>query len=395
MKKFWDFQFKKETQLLPLFLNQSFRGVAVSLLSLFSAVYIYKTFSSLTGQENLGLLAVFSFFLFLNVFKFIFFLLAEELSLKLGLKKMVYLGLFCLFLGVFSLLFSLKQPVWIFLTPLFWGASVGLYWFGRHGLVIKQGREEDFGKQLGLANALVVIFLLGVPFLGGLLINFAGYRALFIASLCFLFLAALILKSTKDEKTHTDTNLTEVLGLFRTHKRMLVAYMGDAAGTTIYGVAIPLYLFFILKRELSLGEFFSLSMVLVALIDLMIGRWIDIKGKSQVIGFGAILSFLVWLGRFFTVEIGLLLIFDILDRITTGMTGIPLSVLSYEKALDGHSTGRAVLFREIAISFGSVFACFLLILLALAGIDLKYSFLAAAAFCLLPLTILRHEEKQD
>jgi MFS family permease len=161
---------------------------------------------------------------------------------------------------------------------------------------------------------------------------------------------------------------------------------------TIYGVAIPLYLFLILKKELSLGEFFSLSMVLVALIDLVIGRWIDIKGKSKVIGFGAIISLLVWLARFLTGQVGVLLLLDVLDRITTGMTGIPLSVLTYEKALDGHSTGRALLFREVALSFGSILACLCLILLTLLGIEMKFSFLVAGFFSLLPLLIAKGEK---
>lgn len=389
MERFLDFQFRKEVKLWPLFLNQSFRAVAVSLLSLFSSIYIYKTLLSLTNQESIALLSVFIFFLGLYGFKLISTLFAEELSLKLGLKKQIYFGLLFLALCLFILALSLKQPLWLFWASVFWGLATGFYWFGRHGLMAKMGRVGAFGKELGMIGACNTLLLLAVPFLGGVLINFAGYKALFGSCLFFVFLSFLSLKPVREKKTHYDTNLTEILNLFRTHKRTFLAYLGDSAGRTIYGVVIPLYIFLILKKELSLGEFFSLSMILVALINLVTGRWVDIKGKRKVIGFGAVISFLVWFGRLLSRNVSVLFVFDVLDRITAGMTGIPLSVLSYEKALDGHSTGRAVLFREMAMTCGSIIACLLLITMALLGIELKFSFLVAGVFSLLPLLIVR------
>ncbi len=387
--KFWDFQFRRDTKLWPLFLNQSFRAVAVSLFSLFSSVYIYKTIFSLFGQEKLALLAVFSFFLCVSLFKLISNLFAEEWALKMGLKKQIYLGLTLLIFSFLFLLFSFKWPLLLFFASPFLGLAAGFYWFGRLGLMAKIGQEKAFGKALGTVGAIRIIFLLAVPFLGGVLINFAGYPALFIACLFFVFLSFFSLKSVREKKTHYDTNLSEVFRLFKTHKKMFLAYLGDSVGLTIYGVVIPLYLFLILKKELSLGEFFSLSMILVALINLLIGRWVDLKGKKGLIGFGAVFSSLVWLGRLLTFDIGPLFIFDIVDRITSGMTGIPLEVLTYEKALDGHATGRAVLFREIAVVIGSCFACGFLILLVLLGIELRFSFLAASLFSLLPILVAR------
>jgi len=252
----------------------------------------------------------------------------------------------------------------------------------------KTGRVGDFGKEIGMAGIISTIFSLGVPFFGGVLISLAGYKALFGVSLFFVGLAALSIKPMKEEKTRHDTNFFEVLKLLRTHKKMFLAYMGNSAAGTIYRWVFPLYLFLILKKEFSLGEFFSLSMILVALINLMIGRWVDIKGKKGVLIYGSVISFLVWVGRWLTRNVVGLFTLDVTDRLTGGMTAIPLGVLTYEKALDGHSTGRAVLFRELAIISGAIFACILLIFLALLEIELKFSFLAAAFFSLLPLLIV-------
>jgi MFS family permease len=394
IKQFFDFRFQKQGKLWPLFFSQSFRAVAVALLSLFSSVYVYKTILSLTDKVDLSLLAVFVFNLGLYFLKLFSNFLAEDLALKWGLKKQIWLGLTILAGCLLILSLSLHWPYWLFLAGPLWGLAAGFYWFGQHGLLIKIGRPQSFGKALGMAGGLATLLLVGTPFVGGLLINFGGYQALFAGGLFFVALAALILQPLKERKIHHNTDLLELVTLFKTHQRMFLAYWGDSAGVTIYGVVMPLYVFLILGKELSLGEFFSLSLILVALINLLIGRWVDLRGKRGILGWGAFVSFLVWLGRLLTRQIPVLLVFDILDRVTGGMTGIPLSVLSYEKALGGRSTGRALLFREVAIAMGSIFACLLLIVIALLNLPLQSSFLAAGFLSLLPLLIVKRRSDE-
>lgn len=389
MERFLDFEFKKETKLLPFFLNQSFRAVSVSLLSLFSSIYIYKTLFERTSQIKIALLAVAIYFLGIYGFKFISNLFAEELSLRLGLKRQIYFGLAFAAACLTILILSLKWPLLLFLASPFWGLSTGFYWFGTHGMRVKLGQEGAFGKEIGMIELISTIFLLAVPFLGGVLIKLAGYQALFGASLFFLFLAALSTIGLKEEKTRHDTCAAEIFQLFKAHKGAFLAYVGDTMGATIYSIVIPLWLFLILKKELALGEFFSLSMVIVAVINLFVGRWTDIKGKKGLIIYGSILQVLVWFGRMFTRGVSVLFILDIADRITGGMVGIPLSVLSYEKALEDHSTGRAILFRESAVTIGGILTCILFMVWVWLGLELQWIFAIGALSSLLPILLVR------
>ena len=389
MERFLDFQIRREVKLLPLFLNQSFRSVAVSLLSLFSSIYIYKTIFALTGQERVALLSVFIYFLCVYGFKFISNLFAEELSLRIGLKKQIHLGLIFSVISLSILFFSLKWPLLLFLASPFWGIATGFYWFGCHGMMVKLGDGAAFGKELGILGLISTLFLLGVPFFGGVLIGWAGYQALFMAALIFMLLSTLSILSMKEEKTRHDTCVTEVFQLFKAHKRAFLAYVGDTMGTVIYAIVIPLYLFLILGKELSLGEFFSLSMVVVATINLFIGRWVDVRGKRGLIVYGSILQVLVWSARMLTKGIGILFTLDIFDRVTGGMVGIPLNVISYEKAIEDHSTGRAVLFRELAITIGGILTCGLLIIWAWLEIDLRWTFIIGALSSLLPILTVK------
>lgn len=381
----------KEKKLLPLFLSQSLRSVAVSLLSFFSAIFIFKKTLVITGNEKQAFLAVFVFFFILYLFKLLSTSLAENLALKFGLKVQVFLGHFLTALSLLAFVGAEKNFVFLGLAAVFWGLAIGFFWFGRHGLLTKIGQKGRFGQAIGWAGIINTIFLLGVPFLGGVLVSNFGYQALFLTAFGFVILAFLALIPVGEQKTHQDVTLKEIFKLVLSHKRMSLAYFSMGTVGAFYSTALILYIFLFLKKELAFGGFFSLSMLLVALVNFAVGRWVDKRGKRSLVAYGSVFTSLVWLGRFMTNTVGIFLILDVFDRIAGGMLGIPLAVLSFEKALDGHSTGRALLFREAAITIGSIFACLLLIGLVLVGLELKFAFLVPMVFSLLPLLIVKKE----
>lgn len=371
----------KRSKLLPLFLTQSFRSVAVTFLGFFSSVYIYK--------QTHSLLAVALFYSLLYLTKMMAVCLAEDWSQKAGLKRQVGLGHWLTVLTLVAFWLSQNNLAMIWWAAALWGLAIGFFWFGRFGLMLKIGQPGRFGKTLGWAGILETFLLLGVPFLGGLVINRWGYSALFLTALAFVFLALLVLRRVSSRKTHQDVHLFELWRLFGNHKRMVLAYFSSGCRGTLYATALILYIFLVLQGELAFGLFFSLALLVVSLANFVTGSWVDRKGKKELIAYGSVISTLVWLGRFLTATAGVLFVLDVIDRISGGMLGIPLEVLTYEKALDGRSTGRALLFREAAITSGSIFACLLLAVVVSLGWPLKTTFLVAGAFNLLPLLSLK------
>lgn len=367
----------KKAHLFPLYLTQALRRFSISLLSLFSAIYLYKSLGSLR--------LVFLFFLIFHLVKLLVSFLAEEWSLKLGLKKLVLFGQLLMILVLSFFFLSIKYPLSVFLASISWGIASGFYWFGRHGLMAKIGHLGEYGRALGRQEIFDLTPVLLSPILGGILISFFGYRALFAVSLLFIILSLFTLGSIPEERIHHDTSLVEILKLFKTHKRMFLAYFGDSAAATIYVISFPLYLFLILGRELSIGKFFSLSLIIVAIFNFLIGKFVDLKGKKELIAFGSLFSFLIWIGRLVARTVGFLFFLDVFDRVVEKMTSIPLDVLTYEKALDGHATGRAILFRGTAAILGSFFSTFCLLIVR----SLSFSFVLAAGLTLFPLLIVK------
>ncbi len=374
--------------LLSLSVSQSFRSVAVSLLSLFSVVYIFKRLLALTGNESQSLIGVFIFTLVLYCFKLAGTSAAENFALKYGLKKQILLG--HLLTGLALVLFTASQSnlLFLWLAEIAWGLAIGFFWYGRHGMMVKIGEVGKFGQAVGTAGLVENIFLLGAPFLGGVVVSLWGYTALFSLSLVFILLAFFALSPMEDQKTHQDVTLKEIVRLMLEKKRIAGAYLSIGLVDAIYAEGLILYVFLNIKGELGFGEFFSLSMVVVAIVSYLVCRLIDIRGKKIFIEWGSIFSGLVWLGYFISTGPKILFIFDVINRITMGMVGFPLEVLSFQKALDGHSTGRAILFRETAITLGSILGMLLLIGLILLGIPLKYIFLIAAPVALSRILII-------
>ncbi len=237
MGRIWNFKFGKKTILLPLFLNESFRNVALSLLGLFSSVYVYKRILLLSGQLQLAILAVALYYLGLGVFKLLTNLVAEEWGLKYGLKKQIYLGNMFLAFCLISLFFSIRSWPFLIIASATEGVAEGFYWFGRHAMVAKKGDEGSFGSELGIYNFVVTLFSLGVPFLGGLLISLEGYASMFLASLGLVILGTIFLKPVVEEKTVHDTDLKEVLLLFIHLPKKFLAYFGDSAGDSLGGIS--------------------------------------------------------------------------------------------------------------------------------------------------------------
>lgn len=376
----------KNRLLWPLYANESLRGIAASWLSIFSSVFIYRQLLPFL-DSRLALTGVFLFWAVFGLSKLLGTSLAENLSLRRGLKTQVGLGLGLLALaaGFFSLVHF--QWLMLLLGMASWGFSAGLYWFGWHALVGKLGKQDHYGRAYGTSAALATATNVFTPLVGGILIDWGGYRLLFGVALVIVFLALLALRFLKEEKTHQDATLKQVFRLFLSHKKIFLIYFSLGALVTITSGGFILYLALILKKELALGGFFSASLLLVAVIRWLIGRLIDLGEEKKLIVLGSVSRTLVWLGRLLTRNVPWLLGLNVLNDLAIGMVGMPLGVLSLQKGVDGKSMGRAVLFREVAISFGEMTSGLFLAALVFVGLPLEVGFVLAVPLSLVPILI--------
>lgn len=376
---------KKTRKLLPLFLNDSLQQIALSWLSIFSSLFIYQRMSEVASERFTLAFVFFSCSIF-AVGKIFGSCWAEELSLKRGLKFQLGLGLVFRGITFIFLILSIRSVPFLIPAKFLWGLSAGTYWFGWHSLVGKLGVLGEYGRALGTASLLGGGASFLAPLIGGVLISLGGYQLLFLMAIGLIFLALLSLLTLKGEKTHQDTTPKEVVRLFFSHKRVFLAYSSTGAVGTIATTAFVLYLALILKKELLIGEFFSISVILVAVIKFFLGKLVDWR-KKEVLVLGSLVRSGVWLGRWLTKNIPCLLGLNVVNDLAIGMVSMPLEVLSLEKAINGRSTGRAILFRELAISLGDLIIGLVLGVATLFGASLTVGFVLAVFLALAPILL--------
>lgn len=372
----------------PLFASATLRQVAVTLLSLFSPLYILQRSQEVGFSLDLAIVVVIFFFVVLHFFKLLTLPLAENLGVKVGFKAILAFSSipFVLFLTFLYL----SRTYYLFLIPsaLFWGIHASFFWWGYHGTFVKTADQEYFGRETGAIQLLLTAASVITPILGGLIVYQISYQFLFILAGIIFLLGILVILPAPGAAPRHDAQIKKVWRIFKTHKRMVAAYVGWGGESGLYGIIWPIFLFLILGQILTFGEIVSAAILFASLINLLVGVRVDRVGSRPTLAWGSPLNFLSWLARIFARTTGLIIVVDTFYRVTEQMLTIPLDVLTYQKALEG-GTGQALYFREISLTFGAVFFLFLAAVLVFLNLPLWSTFVLASIGALMPILVVR------
>ena len=284
-----------------------------------------------------------------------------------------------------SLLYASSWPLLFVPSAILWGAHAGFFWWGYHGYFIKEGDRRHFVRSIGEAGLLQTAASVFSPLLGALIASLFGFSILFLLAGVFMLFTLLILGRDHDRRQRRDIKFQEVFDLVKTHPSISLAYIGSSAEGILYSVAWPLFLFLFFGQVMSLGIIVSSASLIAALFALIVGSWVDKQGERRVVSSGVPLVFASWILRLLGRSLGFFIAADSLWNFGQRMIGLPLNALTYKKAIEGKSTGRAILFRETTLTIGSVFSLLLLLLWVSLGGCLSGAFVLAALFSLFPL----------
>ena len=364
------------------------RRMAVELLGLFSPLYVLSIGWDLGFTTTISVLIVLGYYLLIYVSKLVTMPLAENISFRLGYRRTLILSIIPFFLFIALLAFSQSYPFLLILVSVFWGIHAALFWFGYHGLFIKRGDHQHFGKQTGLSQTFYILIGVVTPILGGLMILKFGYQFLFLSAGAIFTLAMMVALLSKEIKPHQDARITSVLRLFRTHKKVMLGYFGWGLESSLYGVVWPVFLFLLVGKILAFGEIIAAAVFVAALITYLTGLVVDRVGTKMIINLGSMVGFLTWLVRIVARTPLIIVSVDSFYRVAEQMLHIPFLVRTYQKAVDG-GTGQSLYFMEISLGLGAVSGFLLAGILVFAGFSLGSIFLLASLGTLAPILITR------
>lgn len=364
------------------------RRMAIELLGLFSPLYVLSIARDSGYSIQNAVLVVIGYFLLIYLAKLFTMPLAENTSFRVGYRRTLIFSIIPFFLFVGLLVLSQSYPILLVLVGIFWGIHAALFWFGYHGLFVKRGDYEHFGKQTGLSQALYIAIGVVTPILGGLIILRFGYPALFLVAGAIFALGVMIALLSKEIKPHHDARIVNVIQLFKTHKKVMAGYFGWGLESALYSTIWPVFLFLLVGKILSFGEIISAAVLVAAIITYLVGLVVDRMGVKEVISLGSIIGFLTWVIRAIVRAPLAIVGVDGAYRVTEQMLHIPLSVRSYQKAITG-GTGQALYFMEISLGLGAATGLLIAAVMVFLNLPLWTTFLLASLGILAPILIAR------
>lgn len=385
---------RPKDDLIHLFLSGVARRVAMTLLAIFSPIYIYLAIKNLGFSQPYAALSVLFYFLIVFIAKLVTLIYSEDLSRRIGFKGTIRISIVPFALFIPALIYASDYPILFLLTSILWGLHSGFFWWGYHGYFIKTGEKDHFGRSIGEANFLETVAAVLTPLLGSVVTNYLGFSVLFVLVALFMVISLLLLGKSREKRQKHDIQFKGVIKLIKVHKSVALAYIGAAGEAILYAVVWPIFLFLFFGKLVSLGIVVSLSALLAAIFATVIGGWADKQGERKIVSIGSLLLSISWLARVFSRSFQAFVAADTFRNFGQRMVNVPLNALSYKKALEAESA-KAILFFETTSIVGIFISLIFLSIWMYLGGDLAGSFVLASLFSLLPLVAVFKKRLRD
>ncbi len=361
------------------FASIAIRGFAFGMITIFVPIYLYQHFQSIpftllffAGISGLyGILVPF----------------AGLIMMRIGIKKSMLLS-HPLFWGFYiCLLFFNISWFFVIFSVILYSLGMIFFWPAYHISFVRFTEKKKKGREVGKLNFVSAVPGILAPTLGGIIIYFFGYPALFVVVLCVLFSSAIPLFLSPDvNQVYSDSYLKAYQRIFKKENRYHnLAFAVNGMEGVINAYFWPLFLAILGIGYIAIGSIATVALVVSLLFTLYMGRITDRVNRTKLLTIGSVLTAGAWLGKFFVVSPISAFLAQGFYRFARTSAGVPFQTILYRKAEEkGAEIDEFIIYRGIVMGF---FRCILLIILAavffiVPDININFAFILAAIFSL-------------
>jgi MFS family permease len=369
------FFLKKESD--RFFISIAIRGFAFGMVTIFTPIYIYQHFNSLP--------CIFLFFAVAYGLYAVLVPFGGQIMMKIGIKKAILIS--HIFFWGFYICLLLLDISWIFILLSIILLAIGkiFFWPAYHVNFARVTETKKLGKEISKINFITALPGVLAPAIGGAIIYFLGYPALFTTVLCILFCSTIpLFLSPEIHQTYSDSFLTSYKRIFKKRNRYNnLGFAFSAIESTINVYVWPLFLAISLVGYLSIGSIATVSLIVSLLFILYMGRITDKANKTKLLLIGSILTAGAWIGKFFVISPISAFVAQGFYKLSRTAVGVPFQAIMYKRAEDkGEEIDEFIIYRDIVIA---VSRCATFLILAgctffISGINLNVFFVLAAIF---------------
>lgn len=376
--------------LSPLFLTSTIRSFALSLLGIFTPLYIFKLFETQPALASFGriLIGVLAYYAVFHLFVLIFNYPAAFFIRQLHFRGMMMLGNFFNAGHLLFLILAGSNLWFLALSAVFGGLAVPCYWHPSHAIFINNGRQKRLGRDLSTQGVLGQLAGIAGPALGGIIITHFGFTSVYILALSLVCISSLPIFLMPHHPKFYLLSFFKLAKRFcsRRFRKDFISLAATGVEGRIQGIFWPIFVFAIIGSYEVMGILKSSVAAISLLILFLVGNLVDKKSKASVLIFGGVTGSLIWLARILVKTVPQVFLIDSADTILAKFWGIPFDALVYKKAED-ETLINYLIFREWAIHIGQLGVLILMMVLIALGANFLISFVLAACATLLSLLI--------
>lgn len=358
-----------------LYVMVGLNDLAVSAILLFEPIFLYGLGYSLS-RIALFYAVVYAAYLVLVPF-------GGQLAARLGYPRSILLASVAS-IAYYGMLFgTVGQPWLLWVAALCYALQKMLYWPAFEADFVRYADRDQAGRELsGIISLSTAVTIFG-PLLGGLLVKFSGFPALFGVVIGLILLSNLPLFFSKNPATHETIGYRAAWRrLFDAqHRRALTACLGFAEELVVL-VFWPIAMYQIVGSAAGLGGVVALATFVTAVVALYVGKLVDHHHQGALIRFGATASSVTWLARVAAVTPGFVMVVDTCSRVFKSTLYAPLLDIMFVRARRDGAL-KTMVFYEQALSIGKLGIALLLVGVFAWSEDLRLAFVLAAAASLL------------
>jgi hypothetical protein len=374
---------------ISLYSSRMIFRIAGGLMGLFMPIFLYQLFEF-----------DFRYVIYYYMFRYGIYALvvgwgAKYLN-KIGLRRSIRFSIVWIILFYITLFyldhimratdlafFEYKWKILLFtgLALLFMTLRNMMYWVPVHTDMAKFTNRRNRAKQLSLLEATTVASQALLPLIAGLILSFYNYGVLFLCVIFICLASSIPLVTLPKTRERFRWSYLQTWKEFFSRKRRktVVAYMGDGAENVIGIIVWPIFMWEILNGDyLQLGLLSSLVITVTVLMQLGLGKMVDLKDKNKILKFGTFFYSIGWIIKMFVATAFHIFVVSAYHNITKMLTRTPFDAMTYEKAADqGHFVDEFTVIHEMAVNLGR-FLMLIVVFVLISWVSLEWTFILGA-----------------
>ena len=363
------------------------RAAVFTYLAVFLPFYYLQDFINLGFNNQTALILTMLVFLIFQFANILGSFWAAFLSRKTSVKKTLWLSVLVL-MGTTIMLSVRKDSLVIFLSGIGFGLHSGLWWITYHLEFVLAGLKKEYGKQVGIRQALGIASGALLTLFAGLIINRFGFSYMYLFTTLLLIIMLIIVNLLEDHELKAlPFKFIEMKQVIKKFPADFALYFSVGAEGFVAEIVWPLLLFVVFTQPLTVGIIAALVTLVAFAVRIVAGIWMDNHQQQQEFKkLGIFTVSLIYLGKALSQYPLSLVFFDSLHRIFTTFYYLPAVTLNYFRSLTENKTVY-ILSRELVGLFGKITALVIAILLLALEVNVWYLLLIGVFSPLISLLI--------